>query len=375
MSPTRDELLEPFLQLVRIPSPSGHERAVADLVLARLRAAGLEPVEGEPVGIVGEAAGPIHVVIAGQGCGTPILLCAHLDTVAVEGPIEPVVADGVVRSDGSTILGADDKTAVTVLLAALEEFALRPPSGRVEALFTPSEEVGLLGAKAFDPSGTAAAAGFVLDSSGPLGDVIVAAPAQRTVTAEFKGQAAHAGIEPERGRSAVVAAARAVTSMQLGRLDEVTTANIGIIEGGVATNIVPERCVIRGEARSRDAARLTAQVRHMLDAVALAAAQTDVDVTSTVTEEYQAFSLSEESLPARIAAAAVRSLGLEPRFRGTGGGSDVNVFNTRGLPSVNLSAGYEQVHSSSEYMPIERLEQAYALVLALVEAAGSTSPA
>ena len=374
MSYSAEQLLDLFLQLVRIPSPSGHERRVADLVLARLIAAGLEPVEHAPQGEPGQAAGCIHVVVPGRGRGTPILLCAHLDTVAAEAPIEPVVADGVVRSSGSTILGADDKAAVTVLLAAFAELAADPPAGRVEALFTPSEEVGLVGAKAFDLSASRAAAGFVLDSTGPLGEVILAGPSQKTIAAEFVGQAAHAGIEPERGRSAIVAAARAVAAMRLGRIDEVTTANVGIIAGGVATNIVPERCVVRGEARSREPERLTEQVRQMVDAAALAAAQTDVDVTTTVTDEYRAFSLSHDSLPARIAAAALRWLGLEPRFAGTGGGSDVNVFNARGLPSVNMSAGYEQVHSSSEYMPIERLDQAYRLVLALAEVAGGTAP-
>ena len=371
MSHSRADLLELFLRLVRIPSPSGRERAVADFVLAQLRAAGLEPQEGEPVGAPGEAAGPIHVVLPGRGGGTPILLCAHLDTVAVEGVVTPVVDGEVVRTDGSSILGADDKTAVAVMLAALTDLAAAPPPARVEVLFTPGEEVGLLGAKAFELSRSSAAAGFVLDSSGPVGAVVVSAPAQKTVAAEFTGRAAHAGIEPERGRSAILAAARAIAGMRLGRIDEVTTANVGVIEGGVATNIVPERCWVRGEARSREPARLTAQIASMLDAISLAAAETDVDVTTSVTEEYRAFSLSERSLPAAMAAEALRSLGISPTFIGAGGGSDANVLNDRGLPTVNLSAGYEQVHTANEFMPLERLEQAYRLVLALVEVAGA----
>jgi tripeptide aminopeptidase len=372
MSHTDEQLLGLFLRLVRTPSPSGSERAVADLVLESLRAAGLRPSEDDTAVQTGAGSGCIHVAVAGSGQGTPVLLCAHMDTVAVAGAITPVVADGAVRSDGSTILGADDKTAVAVLLALLADLAVQPPAGRVEALFTTCEEIGLLGAKAFDLARTQAAAGFVLDSSGPVGEVIVSAPSQRAVTATFHGVAAHAGIEPERGRSAIGAAAHAIAGMRLGRIDEMTTANIGIIRGGAAVNIVPEHCVIEGEARSRDAARLAAQVQHMLDAIALGATEAGVDVSTSVQQEYESFVIAEDALPARIAAAAIRSVGLEPRFVGTGGGSDVNVFNARGLPSVNLSAGYEKVHTPAEFMPLDRLRQAYDFAHALVAVAGRT---
>jgi tripeptide aminopeptidase len=365
-----EQLLDLFLRLVRIPSPSGQERAVADLVLEHLRAAGLEPFEDDSAGATGASSGNIQISLPGRGAGVPVLLGAHIDTVAVAGAITPVVENGRVRSDGTTILGADDKTAVAVLLALLTDLAVEPPAGGVEVVFTTSEEIGLRGAKALDLARVRAAAGFVLDSSGPLGEVIVAAPSQRMVTAEFKGRAAHAGIEPERGRSAVVAAARAIAGMKLGRIDEQTTANIGVIEGGVASNVVPDRCVMSGEARSRDAARLAAQVQHMLDAIALGATEAGVDVTTSVAAEYELFSLAEDSLPASIAAEALRSIGIEPRFVGTGGGSDVNIFNARGLPSVNLSAGYEHVHSPEEVMPLDRLRQAYELAHAIVAAAG-----
>ena len=372
MTHSGEQLLQLFLQLVRTPSPSGSERAVADLVLQHLRAVGLEPFEDGSAGQTGAGSGCIHVAVPGSGRGTPILLCAHLDTVTVAGPIVPVVADGVVRTDGSTILGADDKTAVAVLLALLADLAAQPPAGRVEALFTTCEEIGLHGAKAFDLARTQAAVGFVLDSSGPVGEVIVSAPSQRGITAEFHGVAAHAGIEPEHGRSAIAAAAHAIAGMKLGRIDEVTTANVGLIRGGAAVNIVPEYCVIEGEARSRDAASLAEQVQHMLDAIALGATEAGVDVTTSVQQQYESFVISEDALPARIAAEALRELGIEPRFVGTGGGSDVNVFNARGLPSVNLSAGYEKVHTPAEFMPLDGLRQAYDFARALVAVAGHT---
>ena len=369
-----DALLRLFLDLVGTPSPSGSERAVADRVLAWLHEVGLQPREDASAEATGAGSGNIFVALPGRGEGTPVVLCAHMDTVAVSGPIQPLVEGGVVRSAGDTILGADDKTAVAALLALLAELAVGPPACRVEALFTTCEEVGLRGAKAFDLGVSQAAAGFVLDGPGPLGELIVAAPAQKSITATFKGMAAHAGIEPECGRSAIVAAARSVAGMPLGRIDEVTTANIGVIEGGVAINIVPEVCVVKGEARSRDAARLAEQVQHMIDAIALGATEAGVDVTTEVVDEYAAFSLPEDCLPARIAAAALRHIGLEPHFTGTGGGSDANIFNARGLPSVKLSAGYAKAHTTDEYMPLERLGQALRLVRALVEVAGRTPP-
>jgi tripeptide aminopeptidase len=366
---TRADLLSLFLQLVEIPSPSGHERTVADLILAYLREAGLEPVEDESAAETGAGSGNLFVRVPGRGSGTPILLAAHMDTVAVTGTIRAVVQEDVVTSVGDTILGADDKTAVTLLLMLLRELAAEPPGGDVEVLFTTSEEIGLRGAKAFDASGLAAQAGFVFDSSGPLGRIITAAPTHKTLVADFKGVAAHAGIEPQKGRSAVVAAARAVAAMKLGRIDEATTANVGMISGGVATNIVPENCRVEAEARSREPARLSAQLADMLEAVNEAATLVGVDVATSVVEEYAAFDLDPEALPVRIAWRALQAIGLEPSLGATGGGSDVNVFNAKGLPSVNLDIGFEDVHTSAESMPVDRLLLGYRLVRALVAAA------
>ncbi|MGZ4200034.1 MAG: M20/M25/M40 family metallo-hydrolase, partial [Thermoleophilia bacterium] len=336
-----DDLLELFLELVRIPSPSGSERGMADLVKRRLREAGLEPLEDDTAPATGAGSGNIIVRLPGEGRGTPIVVAAHMDTVAVEGPIEPVVVDGAVRTAGDTILGGDDKAAVAVLLASLCELAASPPPCGVEGVFSTCEEVGLRGAKAMDLTGLRAKAGFVFDSTGPVGDVIVRAPSQKMVKAEFHGTAAHAGIAPEQGRSAILAAGRALAAMRLGRLDEVTTANVGLIEGGSATNIVPERCRLEGEARSHDPQKLAAQVGDMLEAINVAATETGVDVQVTVTDEFTAFALDDDALPVRIAVSALERAGFTPRLIGSGGGSDVNVYNAAGLPSVNLSVGME----------------------------------
>jgi tripeptide aminopeptidase len=368
-----DELRDLFVRLVETPSPSRHERDVADLVTAYVRDCGLEPREDDSSGVTGAASGNLTVVVPGSGAGTPVLLGAHIDTVAVAGPVKAVVGDDVVRSDGTTILGADDKTAVTALLALVRDLAAAPPAGRVEVVFTTCEEIGLRGAKAFALAESQAHAGFVFDSSGPLGTIITAAPSQKTLKAEFHGVAAHAGIEPEKGRNAIVAAAEAVARMPLGRIDEMTTANVGTIHGGAATNIVAETCRLEGEARSRDAARLAAQIQAMVDAVQAGAALHDCDVVTEIVDEYEAFTIPNDALPVRIAQAALGAIGVAPTIGATGGGSDVNVFNAKGLPSVNLSIGYENVHTPAESMPLERLWQAYELVHAIVAAAGAAA--
>lgn len=369
-----DELLSLFVKLVEIPSPSGGERAVADFILKYLRDLGYEPREDDSAPKTGAGSGNVRVRVAGRGEGTPILIGAHIDTVTVDGPIKAVVEDGVVRSAGATILGADDKSAVAILLMLLHDLKSEPPGCTVEAVFSTCEEVGLRGAKACDLAGSPARAGFVFDSSGDPGEIITSAPSQKTVAAQFHGVAAHAGIAPEAGRSAIIAASKAIVAMPLGRIDEQTSANVGAIEGGGATNIVPEWCTVRGEARSRDETRLAAQVGRMLDAFTLGANEVGIDVTTTVVDEYRAFALPDDALPVRIAGAAMREVGIEPRIGATGGGSDVNVYNEKGLPSVNLSIGMEKVHTHDEYIRVEHLEQAYRLLHALVRAASSARP-
>ena len=373
MGAVLDDLLELFVRLVEIPSPSGHERAVADFIIGFLRDAGLDPAEDESARATGAGSGNVLVRVPGAGAGTPIVVAAHMDTVAVDGPIEAVVEGGVVRSAGDTILGGDDKAACAVLLAVLSDLAAAPPPCGFEAVFSTCEEVGLLGAKALDLSALAARVGFVFDSTGPVGDVITRAPSQKALTADFHGVAAHAGIAPEKGRSAIAAAAAAVAAMKLGRIDDVTTANIGRIHGGSALNVVPEHCRVEGEVRSHDPASLAAQTAHMVDAVELAAGVAGIDVEVAVRDAFTGFSLDDGALPVRIACAALQELGIAPRIVASGGGSDVNVYNAGGLPSVNLSVGMEAVHTPDEYLPVERLGDAYRLLHALLRAAAATT--
>jgi len=368
-----DELRDLFVRLAGIRSPSREERDLADVVSRFLRDVGLEVKEDDSAAVTGCACGNLIVRLPGRGEGTPLALCAHLDTVPLDRAPTVVVDDGVVRSDGQTILGADDKAAVAALLMVVRDLAREAPAADLEVVFTAGEEIGLQGAKALAPDALSAAALFVLDSEGAPGTVITNAPTLKAVNAEFRGIAAHAGIEPESGRSAVLAAARAVTGMQLGRLDHETTANVGIIQGGSAVNVVPGHCLVRGEVRSRDEAKLAAQLEQVLEAVALAAAETGVDVDVDVHEDYRGYRHAPDALPLRIAAAAMAEMGLEERLIGGGGGSDSNVFNARGLPAVTLGVGFEHVHSPREQITLAYLEQMYHLAHALVRAAGATA--
>ena len=367
------ELRDLFVGLAGIRSPSRDEREIADAVTAFLRGTGFEVEEDESAAVTGCACGNLIVRVPGRGEGTPIALCAHLDTVPLERAPTVVVEGGVVRSDGQTILGADDKAAVAALLMVARDLAADAPACDVELVFTAGEEIGLQGAKGLAPDALRAATVFVLDSEGAPGTVITSAPTLKAVDAEFRGIAAHAGIEPENGRSAVLAAARAVSAMQLGRLGDDTTANVGLIEGGSAVNVVPGRCTVRGEVRSRDEARLAAQLEQLLEAITLAATETGVDVEVDVHEEFRGYRHAADALPLRIASAAIAEVGLEPRLIGGGGGSDSNVFNARGLPAVTLGVGFEFVHSPREQIALVSLERTYRLAHALVRAAGATT--
>jgi tripeptide aminopeptidase len=368
-----DELRDLFVRLAGIRSPSHEERELADVVTSFLRQAGLEVEEDDSAAVTGCASGNLIVRLPGRGEGTPLALCAHLDTVPLDRAPTVIVENGIVRSDGHTILGADDKAAVAALLLVLRDLAGQAPAAGVEVVFTVAEEIGLQGAKALAPEAVRASSVFVFDSEGAPGTVITSAPTLKAVNAEFRGVAAHAGIEPESGRSAVLAAARAVAAMQLGRLDHETTANVGIIRGGSAVNVVPGQCRIRGEVRSRDEARLAAQVEQMLEAIALAAAETGVDVDVDVHEDFRGYRHAPDALPLRIAAAAMAEIGLEQRPIGGGGGSDSNVFNARGLAAVTLGVGFEHVHSPREQIALANLERTYHLAHALVRVAGVTA--
>jgi tripeptide aminopeptidase len=367
----RRRLNETFARLCAIASPFGAERACAEAVARELRTIGVDVEEDGAAVESGAECGNLLARIPGRGART-ILLCAHLDTVPEPGAIEPVVDDGAWVSAGDTILGADNKAAVAVLLELARRCAVEGSPVGLELLFTVSEENALAGAKAFDVTTLRSDWGYVFDHASPIGEIIVASPTYYRFDADFRGAAAHAGIRPEDGRSAIEAAARAVGAMRLGRIDDETTANVGTIEGGQqgGTNIVPERCRIVGEARSLDGAKaeaaVTELIHHIHDAANTPRCACDVDVTTgRLFDGYR----HAPSAPAVLAAErALRARGYTPARRSTGGGSDANALEAKGFSCTNLANGTEYNHESRERVSVASLEGMLDVALALLDA-------
>lgn len=364
-------MLKTFLELAAIDSLSYEERPAADYVIRYLSSLGLDCHEDGAGAAIGGNCGNLTVVLPGNAPGEPIMFSAHLDTVAPGKGVKPTVKDGYVVSESDTVLGADDKAGVAIILQALK--ALSTGEHRhadIAAVFTVAEEVGLRGSQAMDLSKVGAGLCFVLDDSGPVGKITTKAPYQDYFECVFTGRAAHAGIEPERGKSAILAAADAVGRMNLGRIDAETTANIGMVSGGTAINVVPGETTIKGEARGHSETRLKEQIEHMSEACRAAGAHAGVACEITVKRLYDGFSLDPEAPVVKKAMEAVRSAGLEPSIGMSGGGSDTNVFNAAGIAAVNLGVGYENVHTIGERIAVESLEQAYKLVMALATGPG-----
>jgi len=377
MSPSwAPDVVALFTELAAIPSPPGSERAVADRVAAYLQDLGLEVFEDDAGARIGASAGNLLARLEPSSAngGTPIFLCAHLDTVQPTGTLDPVVEDGIVRNAGGTILGADNKAAVAAMLEAVRLILSenRPHAG-IELLFTPKEEVGLQGAKAFDAERLEAGVGFVFDHAAPIGEVMLGAPHARALDVTMRGRAAHAGIAPEEGRSAIAAAARAITDFRLGRLDDETTANVGLIEGGTAKNIVPERCTFNIDVRSHDERKLADLVQEMLETITFAAALEQCEGETTVDESYRGYRLGRGDLPVRLACAALEREGFQPRLALGGGGADANIFNERGRPCVNLANGMSAIHTPDEHIAVADLERMVDVTLALVDVARDAS--
>ena len=365
-------VLDLFTELCALPSPPGEERAVADRVIRELRELGLEVEEDDAGAGIGSTIGNLLCRLPGRTeGGTPIFFCAHLDTVPPDGPLEPVLGeDGLVRNAGGTILGADNKSAVVAMIEAARRIVREGHAhAGVELLFTPKEEVGLIGAGAFDISKLEAELGFVYDQAAPIGDVIMGAPYQRSMLVRFHGRPAHSGMVPEEGRSAIAAAARAIADLRLGRIDEETTANVGLIDGGSARNIVPEWCTLEAEARSHDGRKLADLVQEMLDTFAFAASTAECTLETEVSETYQGYRFKDSDPVVELARTALQSSGYEFVPTLTGGGADANVFNAKGLPCLNLANGMMEIHTADEYIAAADLDAMVEVTLALVDAA------
>jgi tripeptide aminopeptidase len=363
-------MLDRFARLCELASPTGSERPVADAVLAELRDLGVDVHEDGAAEPARAGSGNVIARIPGERDAW-VMFASHLDTVPHNGPIEVVLDQGVFKSRGNTILGADNKAAVTVLVELAARYAeTRPPLG-LELVFTVAEEDGLRGAKELDLGSLRSRFGFVLDHASPIGEVITAAPTYERLAAEFEGTEAHAGIRPEDGRNAIRAAAAAIARMELGRLDDETTANVGVIYGGTASNVVPGRCRVDGEARSLDDERASKAIGAMVDACTWAASEHECDVDVEVTEMFRGYRLQSRAESVTIARTALERRGVEPRETSTGGGSDANAFNAAGFEAVLLANGTEANHTPEESVAAERIVQMFGVCEAIVdEAAG-----
>jgi tripeptide aminopeptidase len=352
-----------LLKLTGIASPPGGEDAVAAVVVDHLGDLGLTADEDE--------FGNIYARIEPTADGTPLFFCAHLDTVPPDGKLEPVLDDGVIRNAGGTILGADNKASVAAMVdAARRVLAENRPHAGIELVFTRQEEVGLLGAAAFDHKRLRARIGYVYDQEGPIGEIVLGAPWARGLEVTFRGRAAHSGMRPEEGRSAIQAAAKGIAKLRLGRVDDETTANVGVIRGGRATNIVPDEVHVHAEARSRDMGKLDAQTAHMRACFEEAAARRPgATVTVTVERQYDPMDVPDDAPVMRLLHAAAATLGRTVTAAGMGGGCDANVLNRRGLEVVNLGTGMRAIHTTSEWLKVSDMVAAAEVTLAAIQLA------
>jgi tripeptide aminopeptidase len=393
-----------FAELCRIESPSGQERACADRIARELRALGIEVHEDDAGAAAGSDCGNLLARIpggatarTGDGMGAPdgagdaggaegdtgdgdnqrpsILLCAHMDTVPLQAPVEPVLNDGFWENANEGILGADNKAAVAVLLALARRVRREGAPVDLELLFTVGEERSLAGARAFEVSRLRSRFGYVFDHSSPVGELVLSSPTHHRLQAVFRGAAAHAGVRPEQGRSAILAAARAVADMRLGRLDAQTTANVGTIAGGSAINVVPERCTILAEVRSQREQRAEEILAELLDCVHEAAnlPECECDVDVTVERTFSGYRTSPSAPAVRAAESALRACGYEPVRIASGGASDANALIAAGLPVVNLANGTERNHEPGERVSAAALEATLEIALALPEAAAGVT--
>jgi tripeptide aminopeptidase len=362
----KDRMVEEFIRLCEIESPSRKERAAVDAVARALRELGLDVHEDDSGAQTGSNGGNLIARIAAPDGARTIMLCAHLDTVPLDGPVEVVRENGTLTNRHEAILGADNKAAVAVILAVARRLTGgRSPVG-VELVFTTCEEIGLRGAKALDRGLLESEYGFVFDHASPIGELVVAAPTYYRLDASFRGHAAHAGIRPEAGRNAIAAAAGAISRVELGRLDAETTANVGTIHGGTAANVVADRCVVELEARSLDHERATAVVTQMVDAITEAASDAECDVETAVEEQNRGYRMARTSPPVAVTAAALEGLGIEPSYITTGGCSDANIFQAAGLPCLNVANGTERNHQPDESVTVDALETMLDVTLGIV---------
>lgn len=364
----RERLLDDFVRLCELESPSRSERAIADALTSDLRALGLDVEEDGSAAETGSDAGNLLARIPGPAAARTILLCAHMDTVPLDAPVEVVRENDAFANRNAAILGADNKAAVATVMATARRLAAEGSPVGVELLFTTCEEHALAGAKAFDVGQLRSDVGFVFDHATPIGEIVLASPTYYRLEGRMHGAAAHAGIRPEDGRNAIVAVSRALAAMRLGRLDAETTANVGRVQGGTAANVVAERCYVELEARCLDEARAGEVVSELVDRLTEAASDSECDVETSVERLFRGYRHARSAAAVQIATTALEARGIEPVTIESGGGSDANAFIAAGLPVVNVANGTKAPHQPDESVTVGALETMLDVTLALVAA-------
>lgn len=367
----KDRMLEEFMELVKIDSVSRNERRLADVLKERLAALGLRVEEDETGKRLGTSAGNLIAHLPGNTAGPTLMFMAHLDTVEPGIGIKPVIRDGVIYSEGETILGADDKAGIVAILEGVRVLKERQlPYPNIEIVFTVMEEIGMLGSKNLElerlnsPDYV-----FVLDNADIAGTIYTKGPAQNRLEAVILGKAAHAGSNPEEGINAIQAAAAAIAEMRLGRIDPETTANIGIINGGTAINIVCDRVEAKGEARSQSLEKLNQQTEHMVETFTRVAARFGAKAQVSTELVFGPMDVDKSDPVVQICVDAARAIGVEAKFMASGGGTDSNILIGKGLACINLGAAMQKPHSTEEHIRIEDLYQVGEYFLAIVAAA------
>jgi tripeptide aminopeptidase len=363
-----DRLRDSLLELVQIDSLSKREGRIAERLAGELRGLGAE-IEFDDAGTrVGGETGNLIAHVPGTTGGAPLLLCAHMDTVEPGIGVKPVVDGDVIRTDGTTVLGGDDKSGIAIVLEcvrACRERGLRHPP--LEIVLTICEELGLLGARHLDTAKVRARRGLVFDSDA-AGVVFTRAPGSNHVEVVVHGRAAHAGMAPEQGVSAIQVMADAVARMRLGRIDDETTANLGVVTGGRAVNIIPDEVRIRGEARSHDARKLDAQCAHMRECFEAAAARfPGARVEVHIEASYGAMNVPDDAPIMQLVRSAAARVGRTIESAGMGGGCDANILNQRGFEVVNLGTGMREIHTTKEWLKVSDMVAAAEVTLAAIE--------
>lgn len=364
----QERLLRRFLEYVSIDSETLCEEAFMRRLIQELDGMGIPWWTDQAGKTLGSNANNLYAWLEGDASAEPILLSGHMDTVRPGKGIRPQIQDGVLQSQGDTILGGDDKAGVAAIMEALHtvvenRLAHRP----VQIVFSIYEEGGVRGASKLEFHRLKAHQAVVFDCEGDVGKIVVSAPGQTKLYVDVFGKSAHAGFCPEQGISAISAAALGISRMRLLRIDSETTANIGTFSACYATNIVPQQAHIEAEARSHSLEKLESQIQHMVDCLKGACQETGATLKYIVEPTYQPYHLPKEHPLVTLVSGRISRLGISPQIISTGGGSDANHFNAHGIPAVVVSTGMEQVHTTHERLTLENLFRCGKLALELIQ--------